>query len=83
MDEDQEMENNFCEINHRKRKEKRILSKEDVYYGVSASASLDDDDDDEGASSRKRKKGLKSKVDLTKPVHFMSTETVMPNQETD
>lgn len=93
MDDHQEMErfgmeNDFedgqwigGEFYYRKRKEKkRVQTKDDVLYGVFAS---DDSDSDYEGSSKKRKKGLSTKADLTKPVNFVSTGTVMPDQETD
>uniref|UniRef100_A0A5B6YT94 G-patch domain-containing protein n=1 Tax=Davidia involucrata TaxID=16924 RepID=A0A5B6YT94_DAVIN len=82
------MENDFeegqwigGEFYYRKRKDKRLPTKDDVLYGVFASDS--DDDYDGGSSSRKRRKDLSKKPDLTKPVNFVSTGTVMPNQEID
>ncbi|KAJ8534416.1 hypothetical protein K7X08_016144 [Anisodus acutangulus] len=95
MDDNQEMErfgmeNDFedgqyinGEFYYRKRKEKnKVQTKDDVLYGVFASG--DSDSDYEGSSSKKRKKGgFSTKPDLTKPVNFVSTGIVMPNEEID
>ncbi|KAJ6763375.1 TUFTELIN-INTERACTING PROTEIN 11-RELATED [Salix purpurea] len=67
------------EFYFRKQKEKRKQSKDDVLYGIFADY---DSDDDYVSSSRKRRKDPR-KADLTKPVNFVSTGTVMPNQEID
>nr|GMD75999.1 septin and tuftelin-interacting protein 1 homolog 1-like [Ipomoea batatas] len=96
MDEDQEMErfgmeNDFDdgqwiggEFYYRNRKEKRAQTKDDVLYGIFASGDSDSDYEGRGlGSSRKRKKDLSKKQDLTKPVNFVSTGSVMPNQEID
>ncbi|CAL9029090.1 unnamed protein product, partial [Prunus brigantina] len=66
------------EFYYRKRKDKCIQTKDDVLYGI-FSADSDDDEDNEG--SRKRRKD--QKVNLTKPVNFVSTGIVLPNQEMD
>ncbi|XP_027064582.1 septin and tuftelin-interacting protein 1 homolog 1 [Coffea arabica] len=97
MDEYQEMEkfgmeNDFedgqwigGEFYYRKRREKHTQTKDDVLYGVFASGDSDSDDYGGLGSSRKRRKdkGLSSKPDFSKPVNFVSTGTVMPNQEID
>ncbi|XP_077243909.1 septin and tuftelin-interacting protein 1 homolog 1-like [Tasmannia lanceolata] len=67
------------EFYYRKRKEKRAQNKEDVLYGVFADSDSDVDD----SSSKKRRRDLSKKSDLTKPVNFVSTGTVMPDQEID
>ncbi|KAE8077554.1 hypothetical protein FH972_016110 [Carpinus fangiana] len=70
------------EFYYRKRKEKRTQTKDDVLYGVFADSASDSDDD---YSSKKRRKDrdIYKKSDLTKPVSFISTGTVMPTQEID
>ncbi|OVA15144.1 Tuftelin interacting protein N-terminal [Macleaya cordata] len=66
----------------RKEKNKHFQTKDDVLYGVFADDS--DSHADEDSSSKRRKGGLSSKkYNLTKPVNFVSTGTVMPNQEID
>ncbi|XP_059447750.1 septin and tuftelin-interacting protein 1 homolog 1 [Corylus avellana] len=66
----------------RKRKEKRTQTKDDVLYGVFADSPSDSDEE---YSSKKRRKDrdIYKKSDLTKPVSFVSTGTVMPTQEID
>lgn len=70
------------EFYYRKRKDKRTQTKDDVLYGVFADSASDSDDD---YSSKKRRKDrdIHKKHDLTKPVNFISTGTVMPTQEID
>lgn len=72
------------EYYYRARKEKRVQSKDDILYGVFASGDSDSDYEGNGlGSSKKRRKDFSKKPDLTKPVNFVSTGTVMPNQEAD
>ncbi|KAK3018417.1 hypothetical protein RJ639_003438 [Escallonia herrerae] len=92
MDEYQEMdkfgmENDFedsqwigGEFYYGKRKDKRLQTKEDSLYGIFADS---DSDEDYGGGSRKRRKDMSKKPDLTKPVNFVSTGSVNPNQEID
>lgn len=91
MDEDQEMErfgmeNDYedgqwinGEFYYSKKREKRTQTKEDVLYGVFADSDSDYDD----SSSRKRRNRESRQADFTKPVRFVSTGPVMPNQEID
>lgn len=76
------------EFYYRKRKEKSVQSRDDVLYGVFASGSSDSDEYDDGTFSGKKKKkrkkgGLIEKADYSKPVNFVSTGVVAPNQEID
>ncbi|KAL4557853.1 hypothetical protein LXL04_036047 [Taraxacum kok-saghyz] len=94
MEEDQErerfgMENDYeggqwigGEFYYGKRKEKHHQTKDDQLYGIFASG--DSDSDSEGSSKKRRKKGLsKKQQDLTKPLNFVSSGIVMPNEEID
>ncbi|KAI5665047.1 hypothetical protein M9H77_24370 [Catharanthus roseus] len=72
------------EFYYKKRKEKPVQTKDDVLYGVFASGDSDSDYEGLGSSRKRRKdKDLYRKPDLTKPVNFVSTGSVMPNQEID
>ncbi|XP_019182507.1 PREDICTED: septin and tuftelin-interacting protein 1 homolog 1-like [Ipomoea nil] len=77
------MENDFDngewiggEFYYSNRKEKRVRTKDDVLYGIFASGNSSSDSDYEG-------RGKKRKKDLTKPVNFVSTGSVLPNQKID
>ncbi|XP_024360505.1 septin and tuftelin-interacting protein 1 homolog 1 [Physcomitrium patens] len=61
----------------RKQKGKKRQSKEEALYGV------DDSDSDYEESGKRRRRGDNKKSDLTKPVSFVSTGTVMPSEEID
>ncbi|KAL6225924.1 hypothetical protein ACLB2K_004772 [Fragaria x ananassa] len=64
------------EFYYRNRKTKSIQTKDDSIYGCFADSDSDEDD-----GSRKRRKDRKA--DFTKPVSFISTGVVMPNQEAE
>ncbi|XP_024404039.1 septin and tuftelin-interacting protein 1 homolog 1 [Physcomitrium patens] len=59
----------------RKPKAKKRQTKEEALYGV------DDSDSDYEEPGKKRRRGDNKKSDLTKPVSFVSTGTVMPSEE--
>ncbi|KAL2545635.1 Septin and tuftelin-interacting protein 1-like protein 1 [Forsythia ovata] len=65
-----------------KRKQKATQTKDDILYGIFASGDSDSDSY-EGSGSKKRRKDLSKKPNFTKPVNFISTGTVSPNQEID
>ncbi|XP_057539696.1 septin and tuftelin-interacting protein 1 homolog 1-like isoform X1 [Amaranthus tricolor] len=73
------------EFFYKKRKEKSVQTRDDVLYGVFASGSSDSDYDDDSFSGKKkrRKGGIVKKHDYSKPVNFVSTGIVAPNQEID
>lgn len=62
-----------------KKNRSRIQTKDDAIYGTFAVNSSDSDSD--GRPSRKRRNRDRLIPDLTKPVNFISTGTVNPNQE--
>ncbi|KAJ3670835.1 hypothetical protein LUZ60_008261 [Juncus effusus] len=64
------------EFYYKRKKERPQQTKDDALYGVFADSS---DDSDSGRRKRRRSDG--SKADLTRPVQFISTGTVMPNKE--
>jgi tuftelin-interacting protein 11 len=61
----------------RKQKTKKRQTKEEALYGV------EDSDSDYEDSGKRRRRGNNKKSDLTKPVSFVSTGTVMPSEEID
>ncbi|KAH7661119.1 Septin and tuftelin interacting protein [Dioscorea alata] len=67
------------EFYYQRRTERRHQSKDDAIYG----SFIDADSDSDDGGSRKRRRGdlISEKADLTKPVQFVSTGTVMPSQE--
>ncbi|KAI6683568.1 hypothetical protein NL676_029481 [Syzygium grande] len=95
MDEDQKMErfgmdNDYDdgqwingEFYYRQRREKQVQTKEDMLYGVFTSWDSDSDSDKSSKRKWRKNKDLLGKADLSKPVNFVSTGTVMPNREID
>lgn len=62
----------------KKRKGNKRQTKEEALYGV-----FDESDSDVDDSGKKRRRDSSKKGDLTKPVSFISTGTVMPSEEVD
>ena len=89
MDDDQHMErfsmeNEFedgkwidGEFFYGKQKRRKRQTKEEALYGV------EDSDSDYEDSGTRRRRGEKKRSDLTKPVSFVSTGTVVPSEEID
>ncbi|KAL4200568.1 hypothetical protein AMTRI_Chr02g254230 [Amborella trichopoda] len=67
------------EFYYKSRKVKRHQTRDDVLFGVFAGSSSED----EGSSKKRRRDGVSKRADLTKPVNFVSTGTVMPSKEID
>lgn len=67
----------------RKKERHRTQTKDDAIYGSFAVDSSDSDSDGRPSKRRRNRDLLGRKPDLTKPVNFVSTGTVMPNQEID
>ncbi|KAG6536246.1 hypothetical protein ZIOFF_001297 [Zingiber officinale] len=64
------------------KKERPGQTRDDAINGAFSTASSDSDSDGGGRRWRQRRKGdFISKADLSKPVQFVSTGTVMPSQE--
>eukprot|EP00249_Psilotum_nudum_P034631 c53942_g1_i1 orf=3-491(-) len=77
------MENDFSggqwiggEFYYKKRKEKRNQTRDEALYGVFEESDSDADD-----RSRKRRRDVMKRSDLSKPVNFISTGSVMPSEE--
>lgn len=62
----------------KKRKEKRSQTRDEALYGV-----FDESDSDADEASRRKRRDIIKKGDLSKPVSFVSTGTVMPSEEID
>lgn len=71
------------EFYYSRKKERPVQSKDDSLYGVFATGGSSDSDSDTGRRRGKRRRGdvIGSKGDMTKPVQFVSTGTVMPSEE--
>ncbi|KAG6531935.1 septin and tuftelin-interacting protein 1 homolog 1-like [Zingiber officinale] len=70
------------EFYYRSKKERPGQTRDDAINGAFSTASSDSYSDGGGRLWRKRRKGdFISKADLSKPVQFVSTGTVMPSQE--
>lgn len=71
------------EFYYRRKREKHVQTQDNALYGIFASGDSDSDSYGGLGSSKKRRKDKDRKQDLSKPVNFISTGTVMPSQEID